>query len=152
MRRHATRVSHTRSEHGCWRRYLVEFALALPLLLLIIVGIFDFGLAFQQLGVVTNAAREGARMAVLPGYSTTDIQNRVTAYLEAGGVTTSPVIEVIPHAPDGDTPFATMEVAVRVDYTFKYLGPFAQMFGGTFGTVALPARSTMRTEVADEGS
>jgi hypothetical protein len=131
---------------------LVEFALTLPLLLLIIVGIFDFGLAFQQLGVVTNAAREGARMAVLPGYSSTDIEGRVTAYLEAGGVTATPQIEVIPHPPDADTPFATMEVSVRVDYTFKYVAPFAQMFGGTFGTVTLPARSTMRTEVADEGS
>jgi hypothetical protein len=131
---------------------LVEFALTLPLLLFIIVGIFDFGLAFQQLGVVTNAAREGARMAVLPGYSTTDIQDRVNAYLDAGGVITAPQIEVIRHPPDADVPFATMEVSVRVDYTFRYLGPFAQMFGGSFGTVTLPARSTMRTEVADEGT
>ena len=49
---------------------LVEFALTLPLLVLIVVGIFDFGFAFQQYEVVTNAAREGARMAVLPGYTT----------------------------------------------------------------------------------
>jgi Flp pilus assembly protein TadG len=131
---------------------LVEFALTLPLLLLIIVGIFDFGLAFQQLGVVTNAAREGARMAVLPGYSTPDIENRVNGYLQAGGVTATPVITVTPHPPDGITPFATIEVAVSVGYTFKYLAPFAAMFGGSFGTVTLPARSTMRTEVADEGT
>jgi Flp pilus assembly protein TadG len=145
----ARRRRFTKNDDGA---VLVEFALSLPLLLLIIVGIFDFGLAFQQLGVVTNAAREGARMAVLPGYSTPDIQNRVIAYLQAGGVTVTPQINVTPHPPDAATPFATMEVEVRVDYTFKYLAPFAQMFGGTFGTVTLPARSTMRTEVADEGS
>jgi Flp pilus assembly protein TadG len=45
---------------------LIEFAFVLPLLLLVIVGIFDFGFLFQRYEVVTNAAREGARAAVLP--------------------------------------------------------------------------------------
>ncbi len=48
---------------------LVEFALVLPLLLVIIGGIVDFGFLFQRYEVVTNAAREGARLAVLPGLS-----------------------------------------------------------------------------------
>jgi len=48
---------------------LVEFAVTLPLLLLVLVGILDFGFVFQQYEVMTNAAREGARMAVLPGYA-----------------------------------------------------------------------------------
>ena len=55
---------------------LVEFALVLPLLLLVIVGIFDFGFLFRDYGVITNAAREGARIGVLSGYTTTDVQNR----------------------------------------------------------------------------
>ena len=46
---------------------LVEFALAVPLLLVVIAGIVDFGFAFQRYEVITNAAREGARMATLPG-------------------------------------------------------------------------------------
>ena len=38
----------------------------MPLLLLVSVGIFEFGRAYQTWQVLTNAAREGARMAVLP--------------------------------------------------------------------------------------
>ena len=38
---------------------LVEFALALPLLLLLVFGVLDFGRAFQTKIVLTNAAREG---------------------------------------------------------------------------------------------
>ena len=39
---------------------LVEFALALPLLLVVIAGIVDFGFTLQRYEVITNAAREGA--------------------------------------------------------------------------------------------
>lgn len=49
---------------------LIEFALALPLLLLVGLGVLDFGRLFQRYEVVTNAAREGARVGVLPGTAT----------------------------------------------------------------------------------
>jgi Flp pilus assembly protein TadG len=44
---------------------MVEFALVLPLLVLIIAGIFDLGRAFFALITITNAAREGARFGSL---------------------------------------------------------------------------------------
>lgn len=44
---------------------LVEFALALPLLALLIFGIIDFGWAFSQNIDLRNAAREGGRLAVV---------------------------------------------------------------------------------------
>ena len=53
---------------------LVEFALVLPLLLLVFGGIIDFGLLLQRQQVLTNAAREGARLAVLPGYAMADVR------------------------------------------------------------------------------
>ncbi len=65
---------------------LVEFALVFPLLLLVVLAIVDFGFLFQRYEVLTNAAREGARVAVLPGYTTADIQARVTSDASAGGV------------------------------------------------------------------
>ena len=40
---------------------LIETALTLPLLLLVVVGIIEFGFVFQKYEVITNAAREGAR-------------------------------------------------------------------------------------------
>ena len=39
---------------------------------------------FQRFLTVSNAAREGARIAVLPGYTQTDVQNRVTQYVREG--------------------------------------------------------------------
>ena len=66
---------------------LIEFALALPLMLVLVTGVFDFGLAFQQYEVVTNAAREGARLGSLgAGYLEADIQARVDAYCVAAGL------------------------------------------------------------------
>ena len=45
---------------------LIETALTLPLLLFVSISIMEFGRAYQHWQVLTNAAREGARIAVLP--------------------------------------------------------------------------------------
>ena len=63
---------------------LVEFAMVLPIMLLVFGGIVDFGLLLQRQQVVTNAAREGARLAVLPGYTSADVQARVTQFVREG--------------------------------------------------------------------
>ena len=74
---------------------IIELALTLPLLLLVVLGVFDFGLMFQRFEVVTNAAREGARVAVLPDY--TD-RGRRLSYLTpaelpaAGGCSTGALV------------------------------------------------------------
>lgn len=44
---------------------LIEFALILPLLLFMVVGIFEFGLLFMTYHTVQNAGREGVRLAVV---------------------------------------------------------------------------------------
>jgi len=44
---------------------LLETAITIPIILLICVGIFEFGRAYQTWQVLTNAAREGARVAIL---------------------------------------------------------------------------------------
>ena len=66
---------------------LIEFALVTPLLLLLVFGVANFGLMFQRYEVLTNAAREGARVAALPTYGSADVTNRVTQYLAGSGVT-----------------------------------------------------------------
>ena len=50
---------------------IAEFAVALPLLMVFVVGIFDFGLAFGTKQKLANAAREGARVAA--NQPTTDL-------------------------------------------------------------------------------
>lgn len=65
---------------------LVEFALLIPIFLLIVVALFDFGRAVFAYNSVTNAAREGARLAIV-NQSTTAIQQRAiaqTAIAETG--------------------------------------------------------------------
>ena len=58
--------------------------MTLPLLLLVSVSIFEFGRAFQTSQILTNAAREGARLAVMPGGTTADVVQRVRDYMTAG--------------------------------------------------------------------
>ena len=76
--------SRWRSERGA---ELIEFAIVVPILIFIIAGIIDFGMMFRAFEAVTNAAREGARVGVLPGYDPPDVQTRVNAYLAASGLT-----------------------------------------------------------------
>jgi|HubBroStandDraft_1064217.scaffolds.fasta_scaffold00001_186 hypothetical protein len=45
---------------------IAEFAMIVPLLFLLLIGIFWFGQAFRIYGTITNAARDGARAAVAP--------------------------------------------------------------------------------------
>jgi len=52
---------------------LVEFALIIPVLLFIIIGIIDLGRAFHAYIAITNASREGARYATRPGVKTDDL-------------------------------------------------------------------------------
>ena len=65
---------------------LIEMVVVTPLLLLLLFGIIDFGFMFQRYVVLTNAAMEGARVGILPGYSANDAQTRATTYAATGGV------------------------------------------------------------------
>lgn len=146
---------------------VIEMALTLPLLLLIVFGIFDFGFMFQRYEVVTNAAREGARVGVLPGYSTTDAQSRALDYLTVAGlggagvttrscggalVTNSRCASgTVASAaiPGSGTPPKTVQqitMVVEYDHEFSFVGPIMGLFGGSLGTVRLRAVSTMRLE------
>lgn len=53
---------HTRGLKG---QALVEFALVLPILLILLLGILDFGRAIAAYNSVSNAARSGARVAIV---------------------------------------------------------------------------------------
>lgn len=57
---------------------LVEFALVLPLFLLLVMGIADLGLAVFSYNSITNAAREGARLAIV-NQDTAKITARATS-------------------------------------------------------------------------
>lgn len=128
---------------------LVEFALVFPLLLMVVLAIVDFGFLFQRYEVVTNAAREGARVAVLPGYSSADIQNRVGSYAAAGGLPIAPTVTVTDSTiTAGPTTWPAKTVSVAYPHQYVFLGGIASWFGGSLTSVTLTAASTMRTEVS----
>jgi Flp pilus assembly protein TadG len=138
---------------------LVEFALVLPLLLLVVLGIAEFGFLFQRYEVITNAAREGARMAVLPGYSSpmgqAAVAARVQAYVAAGRVPVSggtpgnPTVllanDTIPVA-GGLPPVNVKRVTVTYTHTYMFISGIAGLFGNAYTTVPLTAVAEMRTE------
>ena len=133
---------------------LVEFALVVPILLVIFAGIVDFALMMQRREVVTNAAREGARMASLPGYGHADVQARVFAYLNDGigaGAylnATVPALTAVTITPGVGPPIQAVRVDVELRSRYSILGPMMALIGGSnFGTITLRARSTMRLEV-----
>jgi Flp pilus assembly protein TadG len=128
---------------------IIELAFALPLLLVIVMGIFDFGLMFQRFEVVTNAAREGARVGVLPSYSTADAKARAQQYLTSGGLTSSATINAAVAPVSFGSPLKTVnQITVTVQYVHNYvfIGPILNLFGGSLGSVTLQGVSTMRVE------
>jgi Flp pilus assembly protein TadG len=65
---------------------LVETAFVLPLLMLLLVGILEFGRLFMIQHAVTNAAREGGRVAVLPYKDESDVEAAVEDVLQRSGL------------------------------------------------------------------
>lgn len=64
---------------------LVEFAVVLPLLLVLLFGIIEFGWVFMVRQTLSSAAREGCRMAVLKTATATMVQDRVREVMEPTG-------------------------------------------------------------------
>jgi Flp pilus assembly protein TadG len=64
MRRHFGKAS----AHKSRGQALLEFALVIPIFLLIMVALFDLGRAVFAYNTLTNAAREGARLAIVNQY------------------------------------------------------------------------------------
>jgi len=136
------RPARWRSEHG---GELIEFAIVAPLLILLLAGIFDFGMMFRTYEAVTNAAREGARVGVLPGYGAMDVEDRVDEYMAASGLTGSYTVNVAnTSVATGAGTFTARSVTVDYPYQFAVLGVIA--FGGIPTTIPLRAVSVMRTE------
>ncbi len=142
-----------RSERGA---ELIEFALIFPLLLLVVLGIIDFGFLFQRYEVLTNATREGARMAVLPGYADADVKSRVCAYLNTGSVPTTgcpdpsnPVITVADETiamPVGPS-LQVKRVQLAYTHNFMFIGPIVGLMGGSWtNTKAITTIAVMRKE------
>jgi Flp pilus assembly protein TadG len=123
----------------------VEFVLVLPVLLLIVFGIIDFGRALNAQISLTGAAREGVRLAAL-GYPDAAIQARVAAAAPfLSDVTTT----VVASCPPGAGPAADAQVDVSYQFSFiTPIGAIAGFFGGSGlgAPIALTAQGVMPCE------
>lgn len=135
-----------RRENG---QNLVEFAVIVVLLLALVLGICEFGRVWMTFQVVTNASREGARLAALPtGFSTTsDVVTRVNNYLTSANLDISRASVTAANV-DGAT---GTDAVVTVQYTtdLLFLGPVVRLLdpGSTLpGTLMLTGSATMRNE------
>lgn len=108
----------------------VEAALVLPLLLMLVFGIIDFGRMLNAQITVTEAAREGARAASL-GSSAEARVNKVATNL--GTVNTVPVGE----CPNDEV------VEVDVTYDFRFVTPFAALANVAGGPFELTGKGVM---------
>src|SRR5712691_3184909 len=132
---------------------LLEMAFTLPVLLLISVGIFEFGRAFEVWQVLTNAAREGARVAVLPGISDAMVTARVQQYANAGvldaGVTPTVTIQRNSTISYGSGTASGSKVTVTYPFRFIALQSVVRLVvnGSTVGApFTMAASATMRNE------
>ena len=74
------------SRRGLRRRLgatVTEFAIVAPVFFLIVLGSFEFGRAIMVQQILTNAAREGARQAIVENAVAADIEASVTSYLDS---------------------------------------------------------------------
>ena len=106
---------------------LVEAAVTIPILLLVAVGIFEFGRAYQTWQVLTNAAREGARYAVTPSSTRENTVAIVRDYMRGGGLSEwqTATVNVNPDVPMN--PGTGTRVTIRYPFSFIVLQPVARL-------------------------
>jgi len=154
------RKSRLRDESG---QALIEFAFVLLMMVVLIVALVDFARVFLQYQVVTDAAREGARQAVIAdGPAPDSVYTLVLNALAVGGIDTgsaagAPVdscahpttsvaaVTVYECRWDSGTAGEEVRVGIAVPYEFALLGPF---IGWTTGErqITLKTSISMRNE------
>jgi Flp pilus assembly protein TadG len=130
---------------------LLETAITIPIVLLVSVAVFEFGRAYQTWQVLTNAAREGARVAIIAGTTDQEITTTVRNYLTSGRLTNPGAASVnisrtVPFGPAG----TASSVTVSLPFSFIVLNPVARLVtpNSTVGNAPLTMQSVaiMRNE------
>ena len=132
---------------------MVETAITIPLLLVLMVGIFEVGRAYETWQVLTNAAREGARMAVMPTNDPATTTGLVREYMSNGqlinSATASVVIDEGASINVNGTPVSASLVTVDYPFEFIMLQPIVRLVAPTAtvgGPITMRATAIMRNE------
>ncbi len=111
----------------------IEFAIVLPVLMIIVFGIIEFGLLFYDKQVITNASREGARIGISDAVvSDADIEAVVDNYVTNNLITfgTAPTPPVTTIGRTGMDFGDDLTVTVTYDYDFLILPNFVTSLTG----------------------
>lgn len=115
---------------------LVEFALIIPLLIILLFGIIDFGRIFHVYLTINHAGREAARAASI-GKDDSTIKN--TAVNDATGISlTVGQVGVTPATRTSGT-----DVTITISYPITFLTP---VIGSIVGPITLEDTTVMRVE------
>jgi Flp pilus assembly protein TadG len=118
--------THGRTERGA---SAVEFALVVPFLILLIIGMVNFGVVLSQQLSLSNAARQAARYAVVDGPTCADVETQARDALGAPGLTrTGPAFVLTgggcPKPCAGSATRADQNVTVTLRYASTWVVPF----------------------------
>jgi len=126
---------------------MVELVFILPVILMLVFAIAEFGVAFAQWQTINNAAREGARTAILfrgscdAGAVDTEVRSVVDGYVATMGIdTTSLMYQLTGQCTGAGNP---VTVDISTDYDFSVLPNFVGSLGPS---LTLRGVSTMRNE------
>jgi Flp pilus assembly protein TadG len=123
---------------------VVEFAVVAPVLFLLVLAIFEFGRGIMVIHLLTNAARQGCRVGVIEGKSTSDITTVVNASLSSCGISgDTATILVNDGSADASTAQAGDEITVKVTVPYSKVTwvPVAKFLTGN-----LSGQYTLRRE------
>ncbi len=130
-----------RARHASQGQSLVEFALVLPVFILLLAGMIDFGLGLYSYMTLQSAAREGARLGVTD-CTRTDCATNVTSRVSATSGGLAPTVTVACTSAAGTAVACSStvpgdSVTVTAAYTYRMVWPL------TFGT-SIPMASSVR--------
>lgn len=125
---------------------VVEMAIVLPLLLVLVFAIGDFGIAYTRWNSLTNAVREGARAGVVfraPCDAATvegDVQGTVSTFASSSGLDGASITTTVTNSCAG----TGTQLTVSSTIPYQYIAMSA--LAGFAPTLTLSARSVMRNE------
>lgn len=121
----------------------------LPILLLLVIGMVEFARAWMFQQLITNIAREGARLAVLPTSDQAMVQTRVDQLLTAASINPASATVNLTICSGPNCTGQSDIVQIQVPYNFTLVGPIANLVCGGCGalsSITLSSSADMRNE------
>jgi len=122
----------------------VEFAIVAPVFFLLVFGMIEYGRMVMVYQILTNASREGARVAVLDGATTNGVTTQVNNYVTDGGMTGA-TVTITPDPPSSAQYGDPVTVTVSIPFDQVSWLPSPMYLGGK----TLTSTTVMRRETMD---